>query len=76
MSAQIRSRLRGDVDWLHYAACLDTNPTIFHDPDRYKDALSVCAGCPVQHPCAQLRRPGDTGVWGGKAHYPRRQRLA
>lgn len=65
--AQIRKRPHRDARWQDHAACVDANPRIFFDPDRYADALLVCRECPVKAPCRELGR-GVEGVWGGRIH--------
>jgi hypothetical protein len=69
-------RVRANLDWQEHAACVDFNPAIFFNPDRYTEALSVCAACPVQAPCRELGRGQGDGVWGGKVHQQRRKALA
>lgn len=62
-------RSRGDDRWQMHAACVDANPSIFFDPDRYTDALAVCAQCPVKDPCRELGQEQPAGgVWGGLVH--------
>ena len=65
---------RASLDWQEHANCLGYRPEVFHDPDFAMEALSVCRYCPVQEPCATLGK-GSTGVWGGRAKYPRRAHL-
>jgi hypothetical protein len=66
----MRPRPRIDTRWQEHAACVDANPNIFFDPDRYTEALAVCARCPVQArlPCRELGRGQADGVWGGRIH--------
>lgn len=65
------ARHRGNLDWQAHAACRDYDPEMFHDPGRAVEALSVCRGCPVRSPCADLGA-GCSGVWGGQVRYPRK----
>jgi hypothetical protein len=65
---QMRPRPRYDTHWQEHAACVDANPNIFFDPDRYNEALAVCATCPVQAPCRELGRGQADGVWGNRIH--------
>ena len=59
---------RTNTGWQELAACVDANPNIFFDSDRYDDALAICKGCPVQKPCHEYGRGQADGVWGGKVH--------
>lgn len=70
--AQLRFAARTDTTWLARANCVDANPNIFFDPERYGDALAVCAPCPVKEACRKSRGGAD-GVWGGHV-YARRRR--
>lgn len=63
--AQFRPRPTIDSRWMEHAACVDENPEIFFDPDRYGEALQVCRGCPVREPCRELGKGNGEGVWGG-----------
>ncbi len=64
----MRPKRRRDTTWQEHAACVDANPAIFFDPDRYADALLVCRECPVQAPCRELGRGQADGVWGNRIH--------
>ena len=59
------TRLLDETPWQHLANCRDANPRIFFDPDRYAEALLVCADCPVKNPCLGSQR-GAEGVWAGQ----------
>lgn len=65
-------RPRPNLDWQESAACAGHNPELFHTPHLADRALTVCADCPVQTPCAASRH-GAPGIWGGRAFYPRKQ---
>ena len=70
--ASHRRAQRVDMSWQNHAACRDKNPRLFSDPALAHWGLQVCANCPVQRPCAELHPGDDEGVYGGRAHYPRR----
>lgn len=63
--AQFRPRPHAYVGWMEHAACVDENPEIFFDPDRYGEALQVCRRCPVRAQCRELGKGQGEGVWGG-----------
>lgn len=58
-------RVRPNLSWQEHAACVDSNPEIFFDPDRYEEALQVCRRCPVRVQCRELGKGQGEGVWGG-----------
>jgi hypothetical protein len=72
--AQMRKHKRRNLSWQEKAACLDANPKIFFDPDRYGEALSFCARCPedAKKACRELGK-GTEGVWGGRVHMARKK---
>ena len=72
--ASHKPALKMDVNWQQYAACADSNPDIFFDPERYAEALLVCRGCPVKAQCRELGK-GQEGVWGGYAKRGGRPRI-
>jgi WhiB family redox-sensing transcriptional regulator len=61
-----------DDAWRDRAACRGHHDVFW--PERvaggwtYRDALAICAGCPVRDPCASYAHsvPDLTGVWGGR----------
>lgn len=60
--------------WYQEAACIDTDPDIFFDSQRYGDAKKVCAGCPVREVCLEHAIENEPfGVWGGKTPEGRRR---
>lgn len=62
-----------DLHWQQRAACRTFHPDLFSDPRYARWGLQVCADCTVQQQCADLRE-GAEGIWGGKAHYPKKPR--
>lgn len=62
---QFRSRPAIDTRWQDHAACIDSNPEIFFDPERFGQALQVCRPCPVREQCRELGKGQGEGVWGG-----------
>jgi WhiB family redox-sensing transcriptional regulator len=57
-------------DWRDRAACLDTDPEVFHPElgGTTKPAKRICAGCDVREECLMwaLAQPGSlTGIFGG-----------
>ena len=67
------------TDWRTDAACRGMNPAIFHpdrgDADGIRQALEVCAGCPVAQQCLTwaLDTNQKQGVWGGTTGRDRRE---
>jgi hypothetical protein len=61
--------------WRARAACQDSDPELFDDPDRTDNALAICATCPVRTQCrtdqlawerqSASRRYHPSGVVGG-----------
>lgn len=37
--------------WREQAACVDSNPDLFHNPSRTAAAKAICEGCPVLAEC-------------------------
>jgi WhiB family redox-sensing transcriptional regulator len=70
------------MDWRASAACRGTDPELFFpigttDPAallQAREALTICAGCPVSGPCLSwaLESNQDTGIWGGLTERERR----
>lgn len=65
------------VDWTRQAACVGHNPDMWwptptSNPNHLVKALTICAACPVRHPCAdEARTHGiDEGIWGGVQLHP------
>lgn len=63
-------------DWMEHARCAQVDPDLWHGEGSgvtYRDALGICAACPVQRQCADYtsRLEGDAsrrdrhGVWAG-----------
>lgn len=69
------------MDWLHSAACRDTDPEL-HFPVgtsgpallQAEQAKTVCRRCPVTDECLTwaLESGQDAGVWGGMSEEERR----
>lgn len=64
------------TEWMVDAACAEVYPDTFYPPagtGKTRDALRVCAGCPVRARCAEyvMAMEAETeaearyGVWGG-----------
>lgn len=56
-----------DLTWMRHAACKGLDPNLFfpstgEDP---RQALAVCAGCPVKAPCAEYGLLEHIGIYGG-----------
>ena len=64
-----------DWNWQQHAACTDSNPDIFFDPERYGEALLVCRECPVKPQCRELGKGQGEGVWGGRVKRGGRPRM-
>jgi WhiB family redox-sensing transcriptional regulator len=71
-----RHALTTSATWLEHAACGRADPALFYPPAderaperdrRERDALAVCAGCPVRAACAaHAQTTGEEhGIWGG-----------
>ncbi|MCH9731643.1 MAG: WhiB family transcriptional regulator [Actinomycetia bacterium] len=55
-------------DWRELAKCGNhPDPDLFFDQERRREALAICAGCPVKAPCRELGEGSGGGVWGAKA---------
>jgi hypothetical protein len=54
------------VSWQEYAVCVDYDPEMFFDPDRVRQAQSVCGTCPVMKRCREFGKGQAAGVWGGR----------
>lgn len=63
--------VRTNLSWLELAACRTVSPDLFSEPALAAWGLEICRTCPVQKPCGESRH-GSEGIWGGKAHYPRK----
>jgi WhiB family transcriptional regulator, redox-sensing transcriptional regulator len=68
--------------WMQSAACKGMDPDLFfgdgRERDGYRDAISVCSGCPVIAECGMYGRDERFGVWGATIpaeRSPRAQRL-
>jgi WhiB family redox-sensing transcriptional regulator len=72
-------------DWHRHAACRGHDPALWF-PERGQSAepaRTICAGCPVQHPCHQAGleggagygATGEVGIWGGTSGRQRRALL-
>lgn len=55
------------------ARCVDADPELFHDEDRYDEARVVwCAPCPEREAClAWALDRSEAGLWGGTSAYER-----
>lgn len=65
------------ADWQEHAACRGkTNEFFLEGGKSIKDAVAVCAACPVREDCLcyALRNEERFGVWGGLSPQ-QRQRL-
>jgi WhiB family redox-sensing transcriptional regulator len=70
--------------WAEQAACAGQTDLFFGSPtetdreraDRERQALAVCAVCPVVAPCRDhARRFREAGIWGGENETQRRAAL-
>jgi hypothetical protein len=61
-------------DWMLEARCASVDPELFYpEPGGSpRNAIAICADCPVRKPCLQRAleheaQPGETpyGIWGG-----------
>jgi WhiB family redox-sensing transcriptional regulator len=69
--------------WRADAACADSDPELFFDPDRVDQAKAICAACPVLTRCrtdqlawesqSRSRRFYAAGVVGGLSGSERNQ---
>lgn len=62
--------------WAAFAVCRDRDPDLFFPvtPDGERDAVRICAGCPVQVDCLEFSIEAKIrfGVWGGMTEKERR----
>lgn len=62
--------------WAAFAACRDRDPDLFFptSPEGERDAVRVCAGCPVHVDCLEFALGAKIrfGVWGGMTEKERR----
>jgi len=70
--------------WAEHAACAGQTDIFFGGPtesdrerlDRERQALAVCATCPVVLPCREhAHQFREAGIWGGESEYQRRAAL-
>ena len=60
------------MTWTDEALCKDSDIDFFPEtafPAACKEAIALCAICPVKDPCLQYAidsHPGVVGIWGGK----------
>ena len=79
---------RAEETWQLKAACRGPHAAIFFPPSHFerkeekeireRRAKSICATCPVRHPCLDyalsIREPH--GIWGGLNELERKQLMA
>ena len=62
--------------WAAFAVCRDHDPDLFFPvtPEGERDAVRICAGCPVQEDCLEFSIEAKIrfGVWGGMTEKERR----
>ena len=63
--------------WVVFSACRDNDGDIFFPETRgeEKEALAICATCPVQYDCLEYAFEADIrfGIWGGMTEKQRRR---
>ena len=63
--------------WVVFSACRDKDPDLFFPDARSdtKEALAICASCPVRVDCLEYAIETDVrfGVWGGLTDKQRRR---
>lgn len=63
--------------WVVFSACRDKDANIFFPETRgqEKEALAICATCPVQYDCLEYAFEADIrfGIWGGMTEKQRRR---
>ena len=69
--------LTNNQSWIKNAACGDIeDPDIFFSsqPDKIKEAITICHKCPVRVLCAEYAINEDIGdgIWGGLTELDRR----
>jgi WhiB family redox-sensing transcriptional regulator len=67
-----------DTSWKDDGACVGSGIDFFSDDGiSWRDAVAVCATCPVKHPCLDyaLETNQGFGVWGGETVRGRRRIL-
>jgi hypothetical protein len=67
-------------EWRDNAACWDSDPELFFNHRRVREALQTCDECNVTNECfdyaKQLHKTSQavTGVWGGHVFTPTKPR--
>ena len=76
-----RMRRRTVPSWMDQAACAShSDPDLWFaeqgEHDRRREALGICAACPVRAACLAyvLSMPPQSGIWGGTTEDQRRSR--
>lgn len=63
--------------WVVFSACRDKDSDLFFPETRAqeREALSICASCPVQTECLDYAFEADIrfGIWGGTTEKQRRR---
>lgn len=65
------------ASWQQEAACRDADPELFfsNDESQRREALAMCASCPVQQRCLEhaLSTREPYGIWGGADEHERKR---
>ena len=59
--------------WMQRANCRGQTARMFPE-QTYRDAVTVCHGCPVRRECAEAGQSEAWGVWGGVGKVRNRHR--
>jgi WhiB family redox-sensing transcriptional regulator len=60
-------------DWRSRAACRGADPDLFFPLGSNREAIAICAGCPVREDCLdEALEKGDLGIRGGTTETERR----
>lgn len=63
--------------WVVFSACRDKDSDLFFPENRVqeREAMSICASCPVQPECLEYAFEADIrfGIWGGMTEKQRRR---
>ena len=75
--AMLAAPITEERPWVVFSACRDKDSDLFFPESRgaEKQALSICATCPVQIECLEYALEADIrfGIWGGMNEKQRRR---
>ena len=63
--------------WRKDAACLGKDPGLWHalptEHAKQREAIAICASCPVRVECGEANLSQRVGIWGGAGENKRRK---